>query len=731
MILLYFVSGMFCGTCAKTVERRILALPQVTSGSLSYATKLLRVELQPGADVEEMASAIEREIGRGGFSGKRQRAGWLDGFRSELDRERAKSVPPWLLAVVFFCAMWSTTAAFAKYLGHLSAWEELMLASLSTVVGAPALLLGGYPFAKAGLRALVLGRQLTLDLFIALGGISALLVSLSHIWSGSSHTFVDSAAMVMVVLLLAKVLESRLASGMAGRILYHIDGMEQQTERLTAGRSQAVPATSLRRGDTVAFDPGETVAVDGELLSAEGLLDNHLISGESETQRLLAGASILSGSIARSRIEVRVCEPVGHRMIDLWAESALTSQCRPHRYSEALRIWEGRLTLFALSGAVLLGASSYAQTGQARPACEAFFVGVLIFCPCLFASILPLAKQMVHLAIAKRGAILYRAECLLDLVGIEKIYLDKTGTLEHLDSTFVGFDPLRDNQVKLLLDHLSGHSYHPVLEGLGGRVPLAGKLDLGPVEIEESPGEGVKAHWPRSGQTMFVGRPRFVRVQIGQSEGRSDEHAPLVALDGRQVGRIITRSVYEQRASSALVELSNRLPRGGRLEILSGDPRPEAGRRFEALCRDRIDYRGGLTPGDKAALVGGNSLFVGDGLNDTMAMAAATVSVRVGRRVRGFAPVDLQLLEPDLDGVLEIMNDAGRFTRVLKQTAGLAAIYNVAAWSLAAFGYFTPVGAVLAMLTSLVLMTLSILRLLPRVTIIGREHRLDYDRAQV
>lgn len=198
-------------------------MPQVRSASLSYPSKLLRVEVHHGTDIEVAASAVESEIARAGFSGKRQLSGWIGSFRSDLDREQTQAVPAWLLAVVFFFAMWSSTAAFAKYLGQLSPSEEWLLASISTAVGAPALLLGAYPFARAGLRALILGRQLTLDLFIGLGAVSALLVSLSHLRAGSSHTFVDSAAMVIVVLLMAKVMEAKLAGRLAGRILYHID----------------------------------------------------------------------------------------------------------------------------------------------------------------------------------------------------------------------------------------------------------------------------------------------------------------------------------------------------------------------------------------------------------------------------------------------------------------------------------------------------------------------------
>jgi cation transport ATPase len=707
--LLYFVSGMFCGTCAKTVESRILSLPEVSSAELSFASKLLRVRLAPTVDIESAATTIEREIARGGFSGKRQKAGWIESFQNELAKEQAQAVPPWLLAVVFFFAMWSSTTAFARYLGALTADEEFLLSGLSTAIGAPALILGAYPFARAGLRALARGRILTLDLFIALGAVSAFAVSLAHLWSGSSHSYVDSAAMVIVVLLSAKLAEARLAGTLAGRILYHIGSEEQMVERLDCAGTRTVPVTGVRRGDTVAFPPGQTVALDGELVSARAVLNSHLLSGEAEDQAVLAGAFIHSGTIARSRVEILVTEPVGYRRIDSWAESALISQSRPHRYSRLLQKLEGRLTLFALAGAALLGILRYAQTGLFMLAAESFFVGVLIFCPCLFASILPLAKQMAHLALARLGVICYRAECLFDLASTERVYFDKTGTLEGIESTFVPDHDCHRAQGRslALLRNLRRHTYHPVLQGLD--IPEADCIDPGQPELIESPGSGVEAHWPDTGETMIVGRPSYVHQRLGQALPENGAEDALVAVGGQTVGRLVSSSVYERKANHCLSALRTRLPACSQIEILSGDPKPEAGLRY---TESGLHYRGGLSPTQKAALVGDRSLFVGDGLNDTLALAKATVSLRVGQRVRGFAPVDLLLLQPDLDRLLGVIDYARKFTRVLVQTTLLAGTYNLVAWTLAALGSFTPLGAVLAMLTSLLLMFASILRLL-------------------
>ena len=795
----YFVSGMFCGTCAQTVEAQIAKFGAVRSARLNFASKLLRVEFHEALDSEDVDSLIEDELARSGFAGKKQDPGWMRTFQDDLRREQAQAVPPWLLATVVFFAMWSSTAAFAKYLGDIEHSAEQLLSTLSTLVGLPAILLGVVPFARAGVRALVRGRTLTLDLFVALGGLSALSLSLFNLWHGSSQTYVDSGAMILVVLLCAKVLEARLAGTFVSRILYHVEDAEPQVERLKDGVRRKLLATQIRVGDVVAFDPGQTVAFDGILESNDALLNLHLLSGESNDQRVDIGAPVLAGAIARSPLQIRVTHPIGHRNIDAWAESALISQSRPHRYSTTLRYWESRLTALALTGAILIGLFRYQQTSQTTLAVEAFFVGVLLFCPCLFVSILPLAKQLAHLALARKGILLQRAECLFDLAGVEHIFFDKTGTLEAVESTYRALDAHSQGlgaqgksalsngsqsnlsqgigdanihlqaRVRSLLAALRQSHHHPIISGL--KLDASPPINLGVPELQDLPGSGVTAHWPATQEALIVGRPAYVfhrlktahaaahtravlegleqqahvahQIDACPSEDQSlpsdANQEPLVAYNGAVVGEILTSRLYDERAQKAITTLLNHLPnpqplsatpsRWSRnhlphrappnpsqsrapLTILSGDPKPSAGAKYLSLDPQRIVYHGNLSPQEKAQRIAPNSLFVGDGLNDTLALAQATVSLRVGQRVKGFAPVDLQLLEPNLERIRDIWNYSHRFVRVLKQTALLALTYNLIAWTLAALGWFTPLGAVLAMLTSLLLMTASSLRLL-------------------
>lgn len=677
-------------------------MSDIKAADLNYASKLLLVSYE-GEDRSTIDNRIRGKIEQSGFGAKLQTQGWIQTFESELKKEDNDRLSWLRICLVWFLAMWASMISFAGYTGgDLTGVERYYLSVVVSIFGIPAIIIGIVPYAISGLRALRHGRTLTLDLFIFFGGISAIIVSLLSLTTLRPITYADSGSMIVAILLLTKKIENAVVQRITSSILFQIQPSGGKVDLFKKDCWQKAETSQIRKNDRIRLVTGETIVFDGTLDSREAFLDNHLLNGESTKILLHRGDDILAGAIAKSSFEMSVVNPQGYRKIDAWAETALLAQNRNSKYSRFFARIESGLGVFAFSAAIFLAFIHWFQGETLFSIVEAFFVGVLIFCPCLFASIVPLTRQMTHLALSRIGVNMSRSEALLELCTVKNIFIDKTGTLEAVESRF---EPIlnSDPKVESYVLELASKCAHPILRGLG---TSDGSQILS--DIIEFPGQGVKAVTDDH-SILIVGSPQFIANQGIPLGSSISPHFPIVALNGNVMGQIITKSIYDARALDFLERLTALYPKAG-VSILSGDPNPSAGNTF--LINDMIRYYGNLDPEAKAIMLQDQSLFIGDGLNDTLVLAKADVSFRVGSRALGFAPVDFQLQSPDIRLILRIIHYAKSYKNILIQTAAAALIYNIIALTLAAFGRFSPLGAVMAMLISFCTLLLSSLRLL-------------------
>lgn len=702
--LIYFVSGMWCATCAKSVREAILKVEGVKSADINYASKLLSVEVAEPARSQNIDESIQSRIHQIGFGVKKQAEGWLEGFKEELEKDSENKMPWLLVSIVWFLAMWSSMIAFAGYSGGgLSAKEIYFITLGSSVFGLPAIIVGIYPYAISGFRALVYSRLLTLDLFIFFGGFSATTVSMIYLLSGKAISYADSGSMVIALLLLTKKIESSIINKTTASILFQLHPSQNKVKVWKNQEWKSAEAHQIKRDQKVRVSPGEIVPFDGVLQSIQCKISNHLLSGESTAVPLSKGDHIFAGAVAYTNLELEVINPQGNRKIDEWAEEALLSKNQGSYYSELFSKVESSLTIIAFLGAACLALLNWLGGSSAKTIIEAFFVGILIFCPCLFASIIPLSKQMAHLALLKIGIVIYRSEALLDLGHIKNIYFDKTGTLEAVESYFFPID--HGENVDSYLSELSEKCQHPILRGLLKEKRQSSHLIN---KIEEVPGKGLLAY-TKDNNLLTIGSKSFLTtegVEIPKTMGESS----YVALNSRFIGEIVSKKNYDESSLKFINSLKNEFP-NFQIEVLSGDPSSEGKEYFEAAFKN-IVYLGKLSPEDKANRIKPNSIFVGDGLNDTLALAKANVSIRLGHRILGYGPVDFEIKSPNISPVLSLLTYAKSYRTILKQNAVAALLYNIIALSLAVMGKFSPLGAVIAMIISFLTLLVSSFRLL-------------------
>lgn len=706
--LIYFISGMWCSSCAKNIRTAVLQIEGVQSADINFASKLLAVHASSPDQSITIDDLIQKRILEIGFGVKKQSKGWILDFNKKLESESHDRISWTRVSLVWFLAMWSSMTAFTGYAGgNLSENEQFNISLISSLFGLPAIVIGILPYADAGLRALRFSKMLTLDLFIFIGGCSAFGISVLSLLSGSSMTYADSGSMIIGILLLSKKIEVTAFSKLTTNILYQLHSHKSSLRILKKGVWCPTESSQVKKGDTIQVPKNETIPLDGFLLSDHGRINNHLINGEAESIDLKKGDHLFAGAIATSDLEISVTASQGERKIDDWAERALTATSSSSEYTRLFQRIEGSLVIAAFLGAISIAFIHYLRGSESRQIIESFFIGILIFCPCLFASIIPLSKQIVYLTLLETGVLIKNEDALLKLNKISRFYIDKTGTLETLEATYI---PMAEagKEALIYLKSVSEKSKHIILRSLkipGEGTPLT--------YIVEYPGSGVIAK-AANGVEICIGRPEFV-LKNRNDKAAYDPSLPLVALNRQVVGQIFTKSKYALEAQNFLRQLLEDHPES-KIDILSGDPTPNIGNKYNRLDR-RITYYGNLSPEEKAQKLLPNSVFIGDGLNDTLALAQASVSFRLGHRIQGFAPVDFQLQTPNLNLILQTIEFAKKYRSILLQTSIAALIYNLAAITLASFGKFSPLGAVTCMAISFALMLLSIqrLRVLPKL----------------
>jgi P-type E1-E2 ATPase len=703
--LIYFVSGMWCATCAKSIQSSVRTIGGVRGAEVNYVSKLLTVDIEPQTLADKVDSLVCSQVERIGFSLKKQSDDWVESFKKDLAGEQTQRLSWLRVGVVWFLAMWTSMIAFSGYMGGLDASSQYLVAVVVSAFGMPAIVFGIAPYARSGLRALYYSHLVTMDLVIFLGGASATLVSLFYLFSLRPETYADSAAMVVAFLLLTKKIENWVAQKMTSEILFQIHPKSNEVEVLKGEIWKTASPSQIRIGDLVRVAQGSTVEFDGRLESETATLNNHLISGEDKGVSLLKGDDVHAGAIAKTPLMLKVLHPLGKRRIDAWAERALLASHKGGAWARFFSRMESFLVFAALSGAFLVAGIQFLRGGSTTAVIESFFIAVLVFCPCLFASIIPLAGQMAHLALHRRGIDLFRSNALLDLTAVKNVYLDKTGTLEAVESRFLPFEEESAEMKTLisdLLSELSEKSAHPLLRGFR-KETFSSVI----AEFHELAGRGLQGK-TFQGMEFALGRASFLEERGIRVPEKST--APLVAVGGRVLGKLLVKKKYDESAKKFLKALLNFFPQG-HFEILSGDPSPGVGAAYTTLS-PRLHFYGNLSPEEKALRVEDKSLFIGDGLNDVLALSRATVGIRLGNRVVGFAPVDVHVKLAEMGLILDLICYAKKFRRVLIQTALAALTYNGIALSFAALGYFRPLTAVLAMTFSFALLLASSTRLL-------------------
>ncbi|MCE8049797.1 cation-translocating P-type ATPase [Halomonas daqingensis] len=727
---LYSVQGLWCTSCALAVEAQLARMPGVSAASVHYPSATLLVQGQPPA-LEE--ARLVAAVSRLGYRLGPPEA--IGDAEARLDAESRYLTLRLLMAVAF--GMWTMLASLLIYAGAMPSAElDVIMAWVSGAFALPVVTYVALPFYRAGWRTTRAWRP-GMDALVALGALTAVGVSLWLLMLGSPEVYFDTAVMLVTLLLVGRLVET-LCRHRGLRALQALHRPPAQVQRWVADAWHSCALEAVAVGDRLRVEPGETLPLDGVLRDGEALLDLSPLTGESAPRRCLPGDAVAAGCRnLGAALVFEVTAPAGECRLDRLREQMWWQQARKGELQRLADRFAGWLSPLAVVLALLTLVATWLAGVPTEEAWVRALSVLVVACPCAVGLAIPLAGLAGSGQALERGVVIRDPGAFETLARIRSAAFDKTGTLtagEPQVQAMYSTANLSEPELLALASVAARGSEHPLARAVRRYVQDAqdagagGELEI--VQAEEVGGRGRRVSLG-DGRELLLGSRAWLAEQgvATQQAADSGESEVLLACDGALLARFTLGETALPGTAETLAELRRH---GLALALISGDRAPAVRRLAHAVGMKAEECYAGRSPEAKAKLLAAMpqpSLYVGDGLNDVVGLATASVGVApLGANSTVQEGASVALLKPGVAGVEVAWRLAHRTRRVMRQNLVLSGIYNLLALGLAVAMPIPPLIAVLAMVAS----SLSVVANSARLALAGeREPQVRQQSQQV
>ncbi len=707
------IEGMTCAACVTRVERALKQVPGVTEASVNLATETAQVQW---GDVPPDEVKLRRAVRAAGYVPREQvdlpdpGSTW-DGFG------------PVALGLLL-CA-----PLILPMLGDLLGRHWMLPALWQFVLATPVQFVLGARFYRGAWHSVRSGSA-GMDVLVALGTTAGWALSTWLWWRAAPgshpHLYFEGSAVVVTLVLLGKWLESR-AKVQTRAAIQALQALRPERAHLLGPLGEEdVPVSELMPHDRLVVRPGERFPADGLVREGSTQADESMLTGESLPVAKFVGSRVTGGSIngeGRVIIEVTAvgAESVLARIIRL-VEEAQAAKAPLQRLVDRVSAVFVPVVL-VLSALTALG---WWWTGAPGEAVLIHAVAVMVIaCPCALGLATPVAI-MAGTGVAARRGILIRDVQALELAHrVDTVAFDKTGTLTVGQPQLVQWLPLTHDEtpqglLQLAASVLSG-SEHPLARAVVNKAHAEGLSSLPVSEVSAVSGRGTQGRV--GSRELMVGSLSWMQSLAGASADAQEAFTKAQAL--MEQGHTVSLLAEVRSAGLALLallafadepkpEAAGALralrERGLRLRMISGDNPGAAQAMARRLGLRPDEVMAQVLPGDKALEVsrlreGGHVVaFVGDGINDAPALAAADVGLAMANLGGGtdvaMNTAGITLMRGDVRLVADALDLSGRTVSKIRQNLFWAFAYNAAGIPLAALGYLSPMVAGAAMALS-------------------------------
>ena len=722
------VLEMSCAVCAGNVESTVQALSGVEKASVNFAAGTLTVTYNPSVITLEVMQAAVQAAGYDLIvEAEDPVAMQEEKARMHYKILRRNTIGAWTLSIPL--------ALLGMVFMHVPFGNWIMM-----VLALAIMIFFGRSFYVNGVRHALKGKA-NMDTLVALSTSIAFLFSLFNtlcpgFWLGKGlepHVYYEASGVIIAFVLLGKLMEER-AKNSTSSAIKGLMGLQPKTARLvTDGREEEVPISNLQVGNVVSVRPGEKIPVDGTLLQGSSSVDESMLSGEPIPVEKNAGDRVLAGTINQKGAFTMEATSVGGTtvlaQIVQMVQSAQGSKAPVQRIVDKISgIFVPVVVLLSFLTFVcwlVIGGESYFSYALLSA------VSVLVIaCPCALGLATPTALMVGMGKGAEQHILIKDAFALENLCKVDTVVLDKTGTLTEgvpvvTDSYWISDDNIRYLDVLYTAEQ---KSEHPLASAILCWLEESGAKVCEAENFESLTGRGVRiqvegvTYWVGSQGLLDIfqaGIPEKVRKQIGQWQ----EDGQSVVFYGQETRLLAVLAISDRIKPTSAEAVKELKKQGIEVHLLTGDGVRTAER--VAATLDIGYYKAEVMPNDKEEYIislqqqGKKVAMVGDGINDSQALARADVSIAMGKGTDIAMDVAMvTLITSDLLLLPGAIRLSKQTVRLIYQNLFWAFIYNVIGIPLAA-GVLFPINGLLlnpmlasaAMACSSVLVVLKSLRL--------------------